>query len=146
MEIGEPVRYFDASLYREFVYIARETRVEFYFLPLYSIFYINFYILVYGSVLEPKTDRKFKHRTEYSVFHKKEPVTEPIGKKTNRNRRFGSGSVGFSVFLYTPSIFHILLRSLRDQCIALSAGAVLFNPGVLRFNRWMPGYNFISRD
>lgn len=35
--------------------------------------------------------------------------------------------------------FHILLSNLKDQCIALSVGAILFNPGVLTLNSWMPG-------
>lgn len=38
-------------------------------------------------------------------------------------------------------LFHILLHSLRDQCKALTVGSVFLKLGVMRFNRWLQGFN-----
>lgn len=38
-------------------------------------------------------------------------------------------------------IFHIVLDSLKDQFKSLSVSLLLLKPGVMRFNRWVPGNN-----
>lgn len=43
-------------------------------------------------------------------------------------------------------VFHILLSNMKDQCIALAAGPIMFNPGVMRLNRWIPGYNALNKS
>lgn len=43
-------------------------------------------------------------------------------------------------------VFHILLTNMKDQCIALAAGPIMFNSGVMRLNRWIPGYNALEKS
>lgn len=38
-------------------------------------------------------------------------------------------------------MYHILLHNLGDQCKALTVGSLFLKPGIMRFNRWLPGFN-----
>lgn len=47
----------------------------------------------------------------------------------------------FKVIPLDKMMLHFLLYSLKDQCKALSVGSVFMKPGLMGFNRWVPGFS-----
>lgn len=53
--------------------------------------------------------------------------------------------LNFKVIPLGKGLYHILFHSLSDQCTTLASGIVLLKPGLMRFNRWMLGFNISNQ-
>lgn len=96
-------------------------------------------------------DEDYRSRVEglkYSVIgrlslQRGQPISKTMELKTKlaEFKKFYK----FKVIPLGKVMFYILLYNLKDQFKALSIGTLLFKPGLLQLNRWVPGFSATSQ-